>query len=199
MTKPRAAGQLSDAADPIGGSGAGPMAHAAFAQTYEQYYDGVRRTLRCLGVPAASLDDAVQEVFLVVHRRIAAAHQAPAPREWIYAVARRVAWRHHRTDARAQRRSTLGDPPIEPLSAELALAHAEAEDFMIAFLSTLDDDQRAVFVLAELEELTAKEVAAIVHASPNTVASRLRLARGKLAAALARRKALADRQVNRGR
>jgi DNA-directed RNA polymerase specialized sigma24 family protein len=48
-------------------------------------------------------------------------------------------------------------------------------------------------------ELTAKEVGAIVHASPNTVASRLRLARGKLAAALARRKAAADRQVNRGR
>jgi RNA polymerase sigma-70 factor (ECF subfamily) len=199
VTKPFAIGQLSIAADPTGGSGARPMAHAAFAEIYEQYYDGVRRTLRCLGVPAAGLDDAVQEVFLVVHRRTEADPDADVPREWIYAVARRVAWRHYRNDARAERRRTLADAPAEPVSADLALERAEAEDFMIAFLSTLDDDQRAVFVLAEIEELTAKEVGAIVHASPNTVASRLRLARGKLAAALARRNAVADRQVNRGR
>lgn len=199
MTKPFVAGQLSDAADPIGGSGARPMPHVAFAEIYEQYYDGVRRTLRCLGVPNASLDDAVQEAFLVVHRRTIEHRDVEVPREWIYAVARRVAWRHYRNDARAERRRTLADAPTEPPSAELALERAEAEDFMIAFLSTLDDDQRTVFVLAEIEELTAKEVGAIVKASPNTVASRLRLARGKLAAALARRNAIADRQVNRGR
>lgn len=175
------------------------MAHGTFAEIYEQYYDGVRRTLRCLGVSPATLDDSVQEVFLVVHRRTVADRDAQVPREWIYAVARRIAWRHYRSLARAEKRRALADAPPEHLAAGHVLERLEAEDFMIGFLETLDHDQRTVFVLAEIEELTAKEVAAIVQASPNTVASRLRLARGKLAAALARRNATADRQVNRGR
>lgn len=167
------------------------MTHGPFAATYEQYYDAVRRTLRCLDVPPAAIDDAVQEVFLVVHRRIAAHPGVTVPREWVYGVARRVAWRHHRTSTRADRRRQLADAPAERTAPDRELERDEAVAFMTAFLDSLDDDQRIVFVLAEIEELTAKEVAAIVQASPNTVASRLRLARGKLAAAIARRDELA--------
>jgi RNA polymerase sigma-70 factor, ECF subfamily len=177
----------------------GPMAHGPFAAIYEQYYDAVRRTLGCLGVPAAVLDDAVQEVFMVVHRRVVASPAAATPREWIYGVARRIAWRHHRSSTRAERRREQLAPPEDRDSPERVLEHQEAVDFMGAFLDTLDDDQRAAFVLAEIEMLTAKQVAVIVGASPNTVASRLRLARGKLAAALARRSAAAEREVRRGR
>ena len=165
------------------------MGHGAFADIYARYYDAVRRTLACLGVAAGALDDAVQEVFVVVHRRVGANDDVPVPREWIYGVTRRVAWRHHRTTSRVERRQQLADVPEDRGSPERRLEQAEAVAFMNAFLDTLDDDQRTVFVLAEIEELTAREVATIVAASPNTVASRLRLARGKLAAALARRSA----------
>lgn len=189
MTKPPPAGQLGD----------GHMTHGTFSATYERFYDAVRRTLGCLGVPPAALDDAVQEVFVVVHRRFGPRDEVAVPREWIYGVARRVAWRHHRSDSRAERRRHLADVPEDRGSPERRLAEQEAVAFMNAFLDTLDDDQRTVFVLAEIEELTAKEVATIVGASPNTVASRLRLARGKLAAALARRGVLADRGSRDGR
>ncbi|MBX7079351.1 MAG: sigma-70 family RNA polymerase sigma factor [Nannocystaceae bacterium] len=170
------------------------MAHGSFASIYARYYDGVRRTLACLGVPAAALDDAVQEVFVVVHRR---GGLDELPRAWIYGVARRVAWRHHRSHGRSERREREAPVPDDGGSPEAALERDEAVAFMNAFLDALDDDQRTVFVLAEIEELTAREVAAIVGASPNTVASRLRLARGKFAAALARREQ--DQGVRRGR
>jgi RNA polymerase sigma-70 factor, ECF subfamily len=177
VTKPAAGGQVTD----------GHMSHGDFADTYARFYDAVRRTLGCLGVPRAALDDAVQEVFVVVHRRVGDRSDVAVPREWIYGVTRRIAWRFHRTTTRTQRREQLADVPEDRGSPELRFAEQEAVAFMNAFLDTLDDDQRTVFVLAEIEELTAREVAAIVGASPNTVASRLRLARGKLAAALARR------------
>lgn len=189
MTKPKPDGHLND----------GPMPHGPFGVIYERYYDGVRRTLGCLGVPAAALDDAVQEVFLVVHRRVQAEPEVPILRAWVYGITRRVAWRLHRTTVRAERRSALADVPEDAASPERLVEREEAVGFMNAFLETLDHDQRTVFVLAEIEELTAKEVAVIVGASPNTVASRLRLARSKLATALARREGPGDREVRGGR
>ena len=46
-----------------------------------------------------------------------------------------------------------------------------------AFLESLDPDKRAVFVMAELEQMTAPEIAVALSANANTVYSRLRAAR----------------------
>ena len=53
---------------------------------------------------------------------------------------------------------------------------------MHGFLETLDDDRRAVFVLAELEQMTAPEIAEALNANPSTVYSRLASARKALLA-----------------
>jgi RNA polymerase sigma-70 factor (ECF subfamily) len=37
---------------------------------YERHFDFVWQTLRGMGVDAAHIDDAVQDVFVVVHRRL---------------------------------------------------------------------------------------------------------------------------------
>ena len=42
-----------------------------FEVVYDQYFDFAWRNLRRLGVPPAQLDDAVQDTFVVVHRRLA--------------------------------------------------------------------------------------------------------------------------------
>ena len=68
-------------------------------------------------------------------------------------------------------------------------AQREAARFLTDFLETLDDDRRDVFVLAELEQLSAPEIAAVVNAPLNTVYSRLRLARGEFTKAVARHQA----------
>lgn len=174
------------------------MAHDPFATLYDRYYDGMRRTLRCFGVPPSALDDALQELFLVVHRRLREDHGHDIPREWIYGVARRVAWRLHRTTQRVGRRAELAAVPASPEPPDDAIAREEAVAFMIGFLDTLPDEQRVVFVLAEIESLTAREVSTVVDASPNTVSSRLRLARARFSSAIAARQG-ADEEVSSGR
>ena len=56
-------------------------------------------------------------------------------------------------------------------------------------LSALDDEKRAVFVLAELEQMTAPEIADALSIKLNTVYSRLRAARKKFETALQRHRA----------
>ena len=67
--------------------------------------------------------------------------------------------------------------------------NARRRSFIDRFLDSLDDDLRAAFVLAELEQLTAPEIAAVVGLPLNTVYSRLRLARIAFAKAIARHQA----------
>lgn len=147
---------------------------------YRRYHDRVWRTLGCLGVPDAALDDAVQDVFVIVCKRLGDPDQYDSIKSWIYAIARRVAWHHHRTRARRQRKleAVEREPPRgEAPSPEERVAQAEAIVVMRRFLERLDESQRVVFVLAEIEGLTAPEIAQIVSANVNTVHSRLRLAR----------------------
>ncbi len=73
-----------------------------------------------------------------------------------------------------------GEAPDE--IAELRRARADLD----AFLERLPEPQRAVFVLVELEGLTAPEVAAALEIPTGTVASRLRTARSEFDATLKR-------------
>ena len=50
-----------------------------FEQAYEAHFRYVWRVLRGLGVPEADTADAAQEVFLVVHRKLAETARAPLP------------------------------------------------------------------------------------------------------------------------
>jgi len=72
------------------------------------------------------------------------------------------------------------------------VAKKEAARFVDQFLQGLNHDQRDVFVLAELEQLSAPEIATVLGTCLNTVYSRLRLARGEFAKAVARHRARDD-------
>lgn len=169
-----------------------------FAGLYATFHDGLRRTLTCLGVPPAAVDDALQEVFVVVHRRLDDPARVRSLRGWMYGIARRVAWRHHRTASRHAHKLALVEPPVEPVSLDDLLDRREAIAFMQGFLSTLDDDQREVFVLAEIEGLSAPEIATVVEAKLNTVYSRLRLARARFELAVQRQQLRTHREANHG-
>ncbi len=171
---------------------------ADFAGLYAMFHDGLRRTLACLGVPPAAVDDALQEVFVVVHRRLDDPARVHCLKGWMYGIARRIAWRHHRTASRHAHKLAAVEPPVEPASLDEVLARNEAIDFMHRFLSTLDDDQREVFVLAEIEGLSAPEIATVVEAKLNTVYSRLRLARARFELAVQRQQVRTHREASHG-
>jgi RNA polymerase sigma-70 factor, ECF subfamily len=148
----------------------------SFQAIYTEFFRAIWRTLRRLGVEHAQLDDAVQEVFIVVYRRLPE-FDGRSLRGWLYAIAVRVASDHRR--GIAQRRTvplpeTLVDPRPDPAHAsELE----ESVRLLHQLLAELDAPKRTVFVLGELEELSVPEIAAALAENQNTVASRLRIAR----------------------
>jgi len=154
------------------------------------HFDFVWRLLRRLGVPEADADDAAQQVFIVGTRRLA---DIPLGNErtFLYGAALRVASTLRRNSARRERfiRSVAGDSEASARSPHDELERRRALAFLDQLLSSMDDDQREIFVLCEIEELTAPQVAAIVGVPVGTVASRLRRARHSFGAELKRLKA----------
>ena len=149
------------------------------SELYEQHFDFVWRSARYLGEPEASLDDAVQDVFLVAYRRFQDFEARSSPRTWLFAITLRVISDHRRA---RRRRSRLLDSVTRMFSPGVSTpfdhaAHAEGGRALLAALDTLSDEQRATFVMADLEEMSAPEIAAVLNVNLNTVYSRLRSAR----------------------
>jgi RNA polymerase sigma-70 factor (ECF subfamily) len=161
----------------------------AFDAVYSAHVGFVWRVLRTFGVPEAQVEDAVQDVFVVVHRRLGEWQGRAAITTWLFSIARRVASTHRRRAARRTRElpdeliAELSDDQVDHRAgAELTRAHAAAT--VLAILEQLDHDKRVVFVLVELEQLSVPEVARMLGLKLNTTYSRLRLARQAFEAAV---------------
>jgi RNA polymerase sigma-70 factor (ECF subfamily) len=150
----------------------------SLAAVYDAHVDYVARCLRSLGLSDAALDDAVQDVFLVVHDKLSEFDGAAQLRTWLYAIVIRVARRQRARFARAAAREVDAEGSLvwDDLDHELD-ARRQVELARVA-LAALDDDKREVFVLIEIEQMSAPEVAQITGLRLNTVYSRLRAARG---------------------
>ena len=137
------------------------------------------RNLRRLGIAPASVDDALQDVFVVVLRRLDGFREGTHPKAWLFAIALRVAGNYRRAQTRRAPTASLAPDALEgsALGPFDQLSRSEAARVLDAFLGSLDDDKRAVFVLAELEQMTAPEIAQALAVNVNTVYSRLRAAR----------------------
>jgi len=146
----------------------------------------VWRCLRYFGLREPDLDDGLQEVFLVVHRRLPTFQGRSSLRTWLYGISWRVAVAHLRR-VRHVRETSMAELP-EPRH-DGATTDLDIRRDLLRALDTLDDDQRAVFVLYEIEQLGMKEVAEIVGCPLTTGYSRLQAAREKLAAQLAEEEA----------
>ncbi len=180
-------------AEPSASTGGRTGLHTEIAdlrEIYVAYFQSVWRNLRRLGVQDAVLDDAVQDVFLVVHRRYSEFERRSSLKTWIFGIVlhvakdyRRATRRHvARTEryAQAVEGNTDGDSP-----AQLA-ERREAVRILHAILEKLRYEERAVFVLVELEELSLREAAAACSLSLATCQRRLRSARTAFDAALKR-------------
>jgi RNA polymerase sigma-70 factor (ECF subfamily) len=148
----------------------------------------VGRALRYLGVRDPELDDACQEVFLVVQRRVGSYEEHGSLRTWLYAICIRVAKseRRKRHARREEPLALLAETPAEA-NQERELEAKRARDLLTSLLDELDDDKRNVFVLHEIEEIAMQDVSRIVGCPLQTAYSRLHAAREQLAKAHRRR------------
>ncbi|MFZ6177645.1 sigma-70 family RNA polymerase sigma factor [Nannocystis pusilla] len=156
------------------------MSGPSFPELYQDHFEYAWACLRRLGVPPEAQEDALQDLFLVVHRRLPEFAGRSTLKTWIFGVARRVAARHRRTEARRLRRHArlAAAAATDPAFADDdELARREARRRLAEFLDGLDDDRRAVFVLHLYEEMSAPEIAQTLGVNVNTVYSRIRLVR----------------------
>ena len=156
-----------------------------FELVYEQCFDLAWRNLRRLGVPDGQIDDAVQEVFLVVHRRLADFEGKSTLKTWVCAIVARVASDHRRALRRKSPHTRTPDAAVDADTvaderggdAHDRTVKREGVRLLHRLLDELEDDKRAVLVLAELEQLSAPEIAEALGENVNTVYARLRAAR----------------------
>lgn len=163
-------------------------ASAGTAVAYREHADVVWSCLGRLGLVGADREDALQEVFLVVHRRWASFEGRAAVRTWIYGIAVRVAIAHLRRHRAAEQRSAPVDrEPVDHGIDPHAIVEArEAIAVLDALLGELDDDKRTVFVLSDVEGLPVPAVAELLALNPRTAYSRLRVARADFERAVVR-------------
>ena len=160
-----------------------------FDALYEAHFDFVWRSLRRLGVAPSQLDDAAQEVFVVVHRRLGDFEGRSSAKTWLFGIALRVAKDVRRWNFRKNRHEPLPDEPLADASSPDPHTLAERREAARALdrcLAAIADDRRPVFVLMELEGMTAPEVSEATGVPLNTAYSRLRLARAEFEREVAR-------------
>lgn len=151
------------------------------AALYRAHFRYVWQVLRKLGVDPASLEDAAHDVFVVAHRRWHDFEGRSTARTWLFAIARRIAFRYRRTWNRSQRRRAalaLVRPP-EPVEPDAMVACKEAWHALISFLDELPREHREAFVLGELEGVGRQQMGLALGINPNTAYSRLRAARSR--------------------
>jgi RNA polymerase sigma-70 factor (ECF subfamily) len=184
LVKAREARQLGPA-DGMTGPRAERMTPLDFAAVYRDQFGYVFRTMRRLGVRPADLDDLVQEAFTVVLKRLND-YETDRPIEpWLFGIAFRVAAAHRRH--RSRRITEVPSPQLEHADLdgagpEASFADRQARLLVLQALEALDLDQRAVFVMHDIDEQPAPAIADVLEIPINTVYSRLRAARAKFEA-----------------
>ena len=165
-----------------------------FDVVYTEYAQFVWRSLARLGVAEAQLSDAMQEVFIVVHRRLAEFEQRSSLKTWLFGIAMRVASQARRDKHRRPSEPLDADVPDPLRSPHENAERAEATRTLYRLLDELSPDQRALFVLVELEQMTLADAANAVSANLHTAASRLKAARRKFESALKRHRTQDERR-----
>jgi RNA polymerase sigma-70 factor, ECF subfamily len=162
-----------------------------FPEIYRTHFNFVWSMVRYMGVDRSELDDVVQEIFVGIQAWLHTVERAESLRSWIYSIIRRAVSRYHNN-----RRSQLievgsGNVDLDVFEPERATPESIAEQseqvqLIWSLLQKLDAPKREVFILAELEELSAREIAIAIEIPLNTVYSRLRVARHDLELAFQR-------------
>jgi len=154
----------------------------SFEDIYKQYFDFVWSSARHLGAERDAVDDVVQDVFLVIHSKLATLQRPEALRSWIYGIVRRIASDYRRSKrTREFAGATLGaelrmSQPYQPSPLEITERNAEVE-LLESVLAKLDELKREIFVMVEILEMTVPEVARVLEIPLDTAYSRLRRAR----------------------
>ena len=183
VTDSRAPGHSSSVGPEATAGSSGPARQ--FDALYTRHFDFVWRLVRRLGVHESNVDDAVQDVFLVVYRRLGDFQHQSADRTWIAGIAVRVASDERR---RVRRKGGL-DGLDEQLADGRADPHgaavqSEGMQRLYRVLEHLDVERRGDLCPRGAGADDSAGMSEALGVKLNTVYSRLRLARQQFEEAL---------------
>lgn len=157
-----------------------------FLEIFRAQLGFVRRLVRRLGISGPDAEDAVQEVFLVVAQRLEEYQERGMLRLWLVVIARQVAMHVHRARFRNERKLEALREPMQSTDPERVLESRETIAFVSQFIAMQPLRVAVVFYLAEVEGMSAVDIAASLKVNLNTVHSRLRASRNRFDKAYAR-------------
>lgn len=156
---------------------------------HHQHADFVWRTLQRLGVRDQDIEDVLQEVFVVVHRRLGSFDGSSRMTTWLFGICMRSAAAYHRRAFRRRERPVAEVPeratPYDDNPERVASAR-QARERLRDVLDRMDLDKRAIFVMFEIDEVPCEAIAEMLSIPIGTVYSRLHAARKEFAKALER-------------
>jgi RNA polymerase sigma-70 factor (ECF subfamily) len=169
--------------------GARAAARIRLERMFRAHHELIWRTLRRLGLSADLAADTTQQAYLIAAERLGDIRTG-SERAFLFSTAIGLARTNFRRSQRCQLQSDM-DLHIDPgVRAEQVTNHCSAVELLDRVFAQTDPDLVTVFVLFELEGLSAPEISQLVDIPVGTVASRLRRARATFRAA-ARRMELA--------
>lgn len=121
-------------------------------------------------VGAGDAEDLIQEVLLLIYRKLGGLHNADVFRPWAFRIASRAAFRHLKKRKRLP--PLVGEELLETLPGDVSLPSVD-ESTLSAMLAAVTPASRAVLALHFREEMTLAEVAAVLEIPIGTVRSRL--------------------------
>lgn len=152
-----------------------------FVDVFREHYFFVARALRYLGVRERDLDDACQEVFLVLHRRLGDLRDGVALKTFLYGICLKTALAHRRKAwTRREEPTTELEEPITASTPASKLESARSRELLQTMLSELDDEKREVYVLFEIEGMPMNQIVEVLGVPLQTGYSRLRVAREQM-------------------
>jgi RNA polymerase sigma-70 factor (ECF subfamily) len=166
-----------------------PEPSLEFRVIYERWFSEVSRWIRAMGGPEAEREDLVQDVFLVVHRRLRD-FDGQNVAGWLYQIARhrvrdfrRLLWVRHLLLGGVPLSESLSKGGASPADS---LETNEKRLLLERLLGKLNESERAAVVLFEIDGYSGEEIAAIQGVPVNTVWARIHKARKKLKVSLAK-------------
>jgi RNA polymerase sigma-70 factor (ECF subfamily) len=151
----------------------------ALRRLVKEHYDFIWRLLARLNVSGPEVDDAAQQVFMVLVSREHLTIKAGSERAFLYGVALRVA-KEFRRRAQSSQQHVAPDPDKlvdRALDIEAAVERNQARRKLDRIIEQMPQSLKEAFILFELEDMSVPEIAALLAVPIGTVASRLRRAR----------------------
>ena len=171
----------------------------SFESIYDVYFRHVVSWMRAMNVPPADMEDAAQEVFLVVQRKLPGFH-GDNMAGWLYRIAdltarnyRRLAWFKHlfarESSGEVAESLSVGGTPAATLEQK------EDRRLLAHMLACMSAKRRETLILFEVEGYSGQEIAALQGIPIKTVWTRLHHARKDLVAMVAATRRRHQREV----